>query len=531
MVIKASVNESLRKELKGGVVGKLAREKDVKRIQSILMMEGYKSISVTHLGSNMVVLRSPVEGDVDRLLRSKNECLEYFFSELRPWAPNIVSAHRETWIQVFGIPLHIWGEDFFKQVGSKLGVFLDYDEETASMRRFDVARIWIQTDICAAIDSVIKVDVEGMVFNVRVVEERGRVWLVVRVDDGLLDEGSRLVPSEASGEEEEEVFGGGDGNSGDDEASEPELDGDVSVTIQKGGNHEEARVCDLREEEARKRNDPLSSEKSTEIPDSNEGIKSVIQSVGGSDLLVTKLGDKGSELVGPTYGVDVIHEGMNGPGLGGVGGAVLLPDPRVDLGCSVQVLDPAQKAPSEVGSEDCLRCAEGPSEFEQVSRFSSISEPEDVLRHTKVAKQKKSSKNKNHRSISKVQQQGAPKCLRLLEAVKEGHGRVRRRCSKLATTTNLEPSINPVVSCSGLTPSSGLKLLILSDSSMVEETPVAAGDGDCLLRTEAVKLLEIQKRVGFTFELADDETTNQLIEQENGDRAKKLLWEQRNSDQ
>jgi hypothetical protein len=311
MVIKAAVNESLRKELKGSVVGKLAQEKDVKRIQSILMMEGFKSIYVTHLGSNMVVLRSPVEGDVDRLLRSKNECLEYFFSELRPWAPNIVSVHRETWIQVFGIPLHIWGEDFFKQVGSKLGVFLDYDEETASMRRFDVARIWIQTDICAAIDTVIKVDVEGMIFNVRVVEERGRVGPVVAVEEGLLDEGSQVVPSEASGDEEE-VFGGGDGNSGDDEASEPEVDGDVSVTVQKGGNHEEARVCDMREEEVRKRNDPLSSGKSTKIPDSNEGIKSAVQIVGGNELLVTKLGDKGSELVGPTQGVDVACEGVNG---------------------------------------------------------------------------------------------------------------------------------------------------------------------------------------------------------------------------
>jgi hypothetical protein len=154
-----------------------------------------------------------------------------------------------------------------------------------------------------------------------------------------------------------------------------------------------------------------------------------------------------------------------------------------------------------------------------------------VLRHPKACKQKKLSKNRNHRSTSKVQKPGAPKCLRLLEAVKEGQGRVRRRCSKPAATTNLEPSNNPAVSGSGMTPSSGLKLLISSDNSMVEETPVAEEEGDRMLLAEAVKLLKIQKRVGFTFELADDETTKQLIEHENGDRAKKLLWEQRNSDQ
>ncbi|WJX68888.1 hypothetical protein P8452_53214 [Trifolium repens] len=83
-VLKVLVNEELCKELKGSLVGTLAREKDIRRVKTTLYMEGFRSIMVTHTGGNMVLLRSPMEGDVDRLLKSKNECLPHYFSDLKP---------------------------------------------------------------------------------------------------------------------------------------------------------------------------------------------------------------------------------------------------------------------------------------------------------------------------------------------------------------------------------------------------------------------------------------------------------------
>jgi hypothetical protein len=49
-VLHVPVNEELCKELRGSVVGLLAREKDVTRIQTTLAMEGFRSISVTYMG-------------------------------------------------------------------------------------------------------------------------------------------------------------------------------------------------------------------------------------------------------------------------------------------------------------------------------------------------------------------------------------------------------------------------------------------------------------------------------------------------
>ncbi|GAU18967.1 hypothetical protein TSUD_229580 [Trifolium subterraneum] len=132
-VMKVPINEELCKELQGSMVGYLAREQDVRRIQTTFYMEGFPSVLVTHMGGNMALIRSSVEGDVARLVRSKKESVEYYFSKIKPWNPGLLVVQREVWIQVYGIPLHIWGEEFFKMVGNRLGVFLDFDEETISM--------------------------------------------------------------------------------------------------------------------------------------------------------------------------------------------------------------------------------------------------------------------------------------------------------------------------------------------------------------------------------------------------------------
>ncbi|KAK2401162.1 hypothetical protein QL285_050778 [Trifolium repens] len=233
-VIKVPVNEELCKELRGSVVGRLARERNVKRIQTTLFMEGFPSISVTHMGDNKVLMRSPVEGDVERLMKSKNECLKYYFSELKPWNPGLTAAQREVWVQIYGIPVHIWGDDLFKLVGKQFGVFLDYDEETARMKRLDVARIKILSTVWASIDVVLKVEVEGLFFDLWVVEERERKSSVAVLNEEMEDEGSKVVPAEDS-VGGEDVYGEGASNSGEDEESGEELDVDVVI----GEGHED----------------------------------------------------------------------------------------------------------------------------------------------------------------------------------------------------------------------------------------------------------------------------------------------------
>jgi hypothetical protein len=234
------------------------------------------------MGGNMALLRSSVEGDVERLMRSKNECLHYYFSELKLWNPGLFAVQREAWIQVYGIPLHIWGDDFFKLVGNKLGVFLDYDEEPASMLRFDVARLKILTAAWACIDEVVKVEVEGVCFNLWVVEERGRGRSVVVIGGEKEDERSEVVPSESF---DEAVDGGL--NSGEDEESGEERDVDVRKPRQHGGNQVENNDMTSGVQVTIERDILLTCEKSTNIPNSQKEILFVHpRSVGNEETVI-----------------------------------------------------------------------------------------------------------------------------------------------------------------------------------------------------------------------------------------------------
>jgi hypothetical protein len=93
---------------------------------------------------------------------------------------------REVWVKVLGVPLHVWGENFFKHLGARFGEFVDFDADTASRSRLDVARIKINTPCRNFIEYVVHVNALGCVYKVWVVEEKSveLPWLRERRDEG-----------------------------------------------------------------------------------------------------------------------------------------------------------------------------------------------------------------------------------------------------------------------------------------------------------------------------------------------------------
>jgi hypothetical protein len=420
VVMKVLVNEELCKELQGSMVGTLAREKDVRRIQTTLYMEGFRSISVTHMGGNMALLRSPVEGDVARLLKSKNECMEYYFSEVKPWNPGLLAIQREVWVQIYGIPLHIWGENFFKMVGNSLGVFIDFDEETARMARFDVARIKVLTTTWAFIDESLKVEVEGVGFSLWVVEERGKQGAVVVLGDERDDVGSGVYPVEAGAE----VYGdeGEDNvNSGTDESSGDEVDGNVRKDDLYGGNIDGNSEQTMRSQIPQNRNVVLTIEKSNNIANSQKesptvppddvGIGEVVirQEEKDIDLAVTHMVKDKSCFVSRGTQAYKVNENVVGGG-----SRVILNPSSEPLGLQ----DPTQLEAQEnshvmspIGVNSSFVC-EG--EY-GASRYSSLSEPEEVLSTIRNRTPKSAvTKLKKQKSVTKAKQIGVPKCLQLV---------------------------------------------------------------------------------------------------------------------
>ncbi|KAK2434687.1 heterogeneous nuclear ribonucleoprotein [Trifolium repens] len=581
--MKVPVNESFCKELKGSVVGTLANEKDVRRIQTTLFMEGFRGIVVTPMGGNMVLLRSPVEDDVGRFLRSKNECIPYYFSSLKPWNPGMIAVQREVWVQVYGIPLHIWGDELFKTVGNKLGVFMDYDEQTASMARFDVARLKILTSTWAFIDVVLKVEVEGVCFNLWVMEERGSQRSKVVLGGEQEEEASLVVPSEHSDavgavSRADEVLSGEDEDSGE--------EGDVNVREkdQHGGTIEDSsnRACNnqlLKEGVL-----PLTSNKSTNNSISQEVIPSVptdsvcIEETAmghvAKEGVLAVLGDEVEMNVGEVCGAREVEvsvfekENVGGPILDLCTPGMAKGDAEVDnggphvvkeypceeLGRSVFVCNQTHDSSSGLGLEESDPLFVGRLVEEGEIRYSSLSEPEDVLSSQGVTVQRNNPKSRKHKPCSKFNPLGAPKCIQLTEILKEAGPKNRRRrnkggCDVLGGAVEVGVAGNGGEDSSGRgskivesmerlynstgtpTPGSGLNMMFGKENSNGSNSLLTAQEENKEKLVQAAKLLSIQKEVGFTFNEQTIDIVKKLVIQETSDRAKKLDWENRQGDQ
>ncbi|GAB4852670.1 hypothetical protein Ancab_016885, partial [Ancistrocladus abbreviatus] len=78
---------------------------------------------------------------------------------------------REVWLTCPGIPLHVWTDEFFKDLVRRWGSFLGLASETRLKSHFDIARFAILTPILKAINSVLWVKIDEEVFPISVAEE------------------------------------------------------------------------------------------------------------------------------------------------------------------------------------------------------------------------------------------------------------------------------------------------------------------------------------------------------------------------
>ncbi|KAK2449432.1 hypothetical protein QL285_008629 [Trifolium repens] len=424
-------------------------------------------------------------------------------------------------------------------VGKELGVFLDFDEETARMARFDVARIKVLTTTWASIDTTLKVEVEGVCFNLWLVEERGLQRSTLVVGEEQEEVGSVVVPGGGSGDEDV-VSEGGEVNSGEDDISSDELqhggtnkgNSDVALGVQLPKGGENSLTCN----------------KSTNIPSSQKEIPSVAPEDVGNVELGCSQGEKESSLAVSVKGGERISNGDCGTQEVvetiflnqsiWFGGPHNHSDPHVEeLGRPLP--DPFRSDPACLGLVQSDPHCLGQEVEEGVYRYSSMSEPEEVLSSHRSKVPNNLSKTRRQKSCSKVNPLVAPKCLKLVEAMKEGGARARRRRQKggvsgIGEGAEVEDvaskELNYVEVRAGSededhrsieevsrrkesirTPTSGINHISESDYSRgaVAGTHNSTEDKEKLIA--AAKLLSTQKDVGFTFVEPEGETVKQLV--------------------
>jgi hypothetical protein len=154
------------------MVGFFKETMDFQSFNDRLTIEGQDEVKATYMGGNMVLLQSPCEGELQEVMKINKLWWDQCFLKIIPWQPKLLSESRDIWIQLYGIPIHAWEEGSFKMVAGRFGVFLDFDEATVAKHRLDVARVKLRTVRRGMIDNVVQLKVQGVAYDVWVVEER-----------------------------------------------------------------------------------------------------------------------------------------------------------------------------------------------------------------------------------------------------------------------------------------------------------------------------------------------------------------------
>lgn len=118
------------------------------------------------------MLIKPEEGDdFQYFVENYQDLLDTWFYDIRGWTPGLVATEREVWVRCQGVPLQAWCSEFFEMVVVGFGRFVSLDYRTMNGKRFDIARILLRTTSWETINQIVKVPVNDLFFNIRVIEE------------------------------------------------------------------------------------------------------------------------------------------------------------------------------------------------------------------------------------------------------------------------------------------------------------------------------------------------------------------------
>lgn len=136
-----------------------------------LQSECGNKISVRYMGDNAILIQNLSDFVGDKLVEEMNEWVKYWFEWLKPWQESDVCHRRRIWTRWLGVPLHSWGERFFRLISTQFGSFIALDDITTRKDRFDFARVQLSVPYSSDINKEFTVEIDGRSFKIKIIEE------------------------------------------------------------------------------------------------------------------------------------------------------------------------------------------------------------------------------------------------------------------------------------------------------------------------------------------------------------------------
>ncbi|KAH7860915.1 hypothetical protein Vadar_019481 [Vaccinium darrowii] len=167
--VKATGNEWLTRS----VVAKLKSLSAMESIREALHCHGVPQFEVKDFGGLWVVVTFPSSEQMLSVFDGELSWLKNWFAEVKKWNPDLKEARRRNiWISCYGVPLHCWSASTFQKIAQLWGEVLTMDDATIKGLSFACGKIMIATEKWEWINEVIQLEVNGKIYDIRVVEEQ-----------------------------------------------------------------------------------------------------------------------------------------------------------------------------------------------------------------------------------------------------------------------------------------------------------------------------------------------------------------------
>ncbi|GMI98326.1 hypothetical protein HRI_003501900 [Hibiscus trionum] len=124
------------------------------------------TLSKWGIDNETIVIRFISREEMENSINNKKEALYYWFKHLGPLLIDGV-PHFYTKVDLEGILLLCWHENFFRNLGERWGIFVEVESETKQKIRLDVASIMIRTPNSTTIPKEFDLVSRGYSYNIK----------------------------------------------------------------------------------------------------------------------------------------------------------------------------------------------------------------------------------------------------------------------------------------------------------------------------------------------------------------------------
>ncbi|OMO64598.1 hypothetical protein CCACVL1_21648 [Corchorus capsularis] len=175
-------------------------------IQDSLCRQGI-GVAIALMSDIQLLLTFLSKEEMGTFIQDYREMFQTWFDDIIPWKENIVERYHHVWIKVEEVPLLLWHEKFFNEIGSYWGKVLSIAEVTINRKNFTAA--WLKLEVAnkRSIPSVLEGEINGVKFRVEIsiVSENNVPKVVLESSSNVVGEESPVFIVERVQDSEHEV--------------------------------------------------------------------------------------------------------------------------------------------------------------------------------------------------------------------------------------------------------------------------------------------------------------------------------------